>query len=87
LSARFHKMEILSAPAQGSAEIFLCDPSFSSCLHFFQKMEVKIYLTTKFAASQLLPKIPISGKNESDIVESAAVLKIPNIRKFWKRGI
>jgi hypothetical protein len=36
--------------------------------------------------SQLLPKIPISGKSGPDIIKSAAVPKIANIGKFWKRA-
>ena len=78
LSARFHKMEILSAPAH--SQLF-------QLLTFLPKNGSLFYLAIKFAAVPAAVKNPNFWKIGFDIVKSAAVPKIANIGKFWKRAI
>jgi len=77
LSARFHKMEILSAPAH--FQLF-------QLLTFFPKNGSQNLFRHKICGGPAATKDPNFWKNGSDIVESAAVPEIPNIGKFWKRA-
>lgn len=97
LSARFHKMEILSAPARRNlckiCRIFPARPhnfpAFPAACIFSKKWKsfsVKFYLTTKFAAVPAATKNGNFWKNGSDIVKFAAVPKVTSIGKFWKRA-